>query len=336
MHKNGYSLTESLVVIGIVGLLSTILFPVLAAARAASKVTNRPNLEKISMAAIRYGQDYDEMIPVVSNGPWRNIRNVRDGELTQYGEARTDLWPLILLPYVKDRSVYRDPRRDDLSGVWRGPALASSDRGYVATANTFRNQSRYPFFGVNYIFLSPVVVPAGKMGDMTPTDFMSGEARSFNQATQPAKTVFYAVTSQGRLSTDNLISDSVGQVDSIHGSFSVNAPGMWMGDDEANRYIQFWNGTQCSGDWCGDITPQTPDKDPSTNNAYFEMPGRKNNVSFLDGHVKMMTDVQLAAGTNYLTATPNGKTEGLLGGGARITDKNKYLWNLDNNYYGRY
>lgn len=329
-----WSLIELLVAIGVVALLSSVLFPAFAAF-AKSKVTNKPNLERISRAAIAYGQDYDQMIPIAANGPWRNLRNVRDSDLTQYAEHRTDLWPLILLPYVKDVRVYRDPRRDDLAGIWSGPALASADPGYRATGNSYRNQNQASEFGVNYIFLSPLAIPANKIGDATPMDFMVGEARSFTQAKDPAHTVFYAVSMSGRLSADGLVSDFVGQVGKDRGFFAVNAPGMFS-QDPHDRYTKFWSGVDCGGDWCGDVTPATPDKIRSTSTAYFEEPTRRNNVAFMDGHVRNMTDVQMAAGTDYLTATPHADRAMQRGEGARITDKSKYLWNLDDNYYGRY
>jgi hypothetical protein len=44
-----------------------------------------------------------------------------------------------------------------------------------------------------------------------------------------------------------------------------------------------------------------------------------------------MTDRALAAGTTYSTAVPGGPDGG---GGAKIVDKDRYLWNLDDNYFG--
>ena len=54
-------------------------------------------------------------------------------------------------------------------------------------------------------------------------------------------------------------------------------------------------------------------------------------VAWVDGHAKYMKAGALAAGTDYGTAVPNGLDNG---GGARIVDKSKYLWNLDENYFG--
>lgn len=330
MKRKAYTLTELLAVVAIIAVLSAILFPVFEQARQASKVSNKTNLRQLAMAAGRYGQDYDERIPIIANGAWRNLRNVHDGDLTQYGEQRTDLWPLILLPYLKQgRETYVDPRRGDVPGIWSGPALASSDPGYQVLGATYRNQSRLPMFAVNYLFLSPMRIPESKMGEEMPTDFMVGESRAFFQALQPARTVFYVPSMIGRL--PNGFDDTIGELHTERGFFTATAPGTWpMASDSSSGYILFWNGTDCSGDWCGDITPSTPEQTRSTGFDYMEEVLGGNNVVFLDGHVRFMSDVDLAAGTDYLSATPSGVVNG---GGAVITDRSHYLWNLDSNFY---
>jgi prepilin-type processing-associated H-X9-DG protein len=50
------------------------------------------------------------------------------------------------------------------------------------------------------------------------------------------------------------------------------------------------------------------------------------NVAWLDGHAKFLKDGMLAAGTDYGTSTNPTATV--------ITDKSKYIWNLDDNYFG--
>lgn len=334
--RKAFTLIESLVSAAAVVVLAGVLFPLAGSTIESAKKSNTGNLSRIAKAAILYGGDYEERIPLTVNGPWRSLRNVRDGRLTEYGEQRTDAWPLLLLPYLKNnRETFVDPRRGDRPGVWSGPPLATDDPGFVLTKNTYRMQNREPMFGVNYEFLSPMVIPSTKMSDATPTDFMSSECRSFFQAWEPSQTIFYTVTMLGRQSRDNLKSDSIGTPQTERGDFAANAPGMWNPASSV-PYVQFWTGTDCSGDWCADIDPRSAGKQPSTSTNYFEEPGRRNNVAFLDGHVRALTDVQMAAGTDYLTATPNSAVPDAKGGGSRITDKTKYLWDLDNNYYGRY
>jgi len=335
MKRKAFTLIELLVVIAIIAILAAILFPVFAQAKkAAKKAASAQNNRQMALAGVMYGGDFDDGIPVMVNGDWRGLRNVRDGDLTQYGTQRTDGWPLLVAPYIKSLGLYVDPGRGDTPGVWRGPALASADAGYVAIKNTYRNQSRDSMYGVNYLFLRPLLIPASKMGDTTPTDFMSGESHTFTEADDPSGTVFYTESQFGYLSTDLLVTDFLGTLESAHGFFGVNAPGLWnVLASSSVPYVIFWNGTDCSGDWCGDFDPATTGRQKETNSVYIGYNDGAN-ATFLDGHVKYLKDNALAAGTNYLSATPNSVVPGANGGGATITDKAAYIWNLKNYYYG--
>ena len=318
-HSRAFTLNETIAAAACASILGAVVGPVFVHAQ---KPTSAANLARITTAAIHYGDDYDERIPLSLNGPYRDLANVHDGQLTVYGEGRADMWPLLLLPYVKDRKVFVDPTRKDANGIFSGPPLVRGDHGYVDTANTYRNQSRFAFYGMNYEFLSPLVIPASKMSDATPTDFMAGEVRDFFVAANPHATVFFVPSTRYHLDPGD-----------SRGFCAVNAPGMFaVLGIEFVPYVPFSNGTPCSGDWCGtDIDRQTPGIQTSEAAFYVDRPRRGNNVSFLDGHVKFMTTMELAAGTNYPTAKPMGPSNL---GGAVITDKSKYLWNLDDNYYG--
>src|SRR5678816_2929939 len=104
-----------------------------------------------ALAAIMYGSDYDDTIPITTNGWLCRMQNIRDKRLTvncpapgtQDLEAkdaakgqRTDAWPLLLLPYSRSRELYIDPRRSDATTnaaslkIWRFPAAAASDSDY--------------------------------------------------------------------------------------------------------------------------------------------------------------------------------------------------------------
>lgn len=317
-----FALSETITAAACLSVLGAVLAPVFTQH---NKATSSVNLARIATAAVRYGDDYDERIPLSLNGTYRNLVNVHDGALTSYGEKRSDMWPLILLPYIKDRKILIDPTRKDLGGIFNGPPLAPGDRGYRDTANTYRNQNRFAFYGMNYEFLSPLLVPASKMADATPTDFMAAEVRDFFVAANPHATVFFVPST--RFHED--VGDSRGFCD-------VNAPGMFeVLGDETNPYVPFTGDSPCSGDWCGtDVDPKKPGIQTSEAAFYQDPVSHGNNVAFLDTHVKYLTTVQLAAGTNYTTAKPQAVGKGVKLGGAVITDKRKYLWNLDDNYYG--
>src|SRR5436853_2988725 len=192
MKRKAFTLIELLVVIAIIAILAAILFPVFAQAKkAAKKAASAQNNRQIALADIMYGSDYDDTIAIMINGPYRDLRNVRDGVNTAYDEGRTDGWPLLVLPYIKSRGLYVDPGRADTHNIWSSPAHASADAGYDGLGASYRNQSRFSFYGVNYLFDSPLLIPANKMSDATPTDFMAGEAHTFTEADDPSGTVFY-------------------------------------------------------------------------------------------------------------------------------------------------
>ena len=338
MKRKAFTLIELLVVIAIIAILAAILFPVFAQAKkAAKKAASAQNNRQVALASIMYGGDFDDTIPVMVNGAWRNLKNTQDGIPTTYGDQRTDGWPLLVIPYIKSRGLFVDPGRGDSPGIWKGPALATQDALWnpvtSPTSNAYRGQNRFPMYGVNYLFVSPLLIPSNKLTDATPTDFMSGESHTFTEADDPAGTVFYTESQFGYLPTTT--TDTLGTLSTIRGFFGINAPGLWgVLAGSTVPYVIFWNGTDCSGDWCGDFNPGEPGRQKETNTVYIGYNDGAN-ATFLDGHVKYMKDNQLAAGTNYLSATPwDGAGVGYDGGGATITDKSAYLWNLTNFYYG--
>jgi len=336
MRRLGFSLVELLTIIAIIIVLAGILFPVFRQAAAAQgNHESAFNLKKIARAVDQYGEDADGGIIIIANGRYRNLLNIRDGVLNTYEEPRTDLWPLLLLPYLKKRELYVDPERGDEHNIYAFPAHASIDTGYDATGATYRNQSRFPMFALNYLFLSPFAIPASKLSDATPTDYMVGQGHKFDEADDPSNTVFFTVAQRGYIPTTT--TDVLGELDTTRGFFGVNAPGLWdlIVPTQTDGVIVFWDGTNCSGDWCGsDINPVQPGVQTSENFFYRHAGSTGNNVMFLDGHVSFKNASQLAAGTDYLTASPSDGGTGYFGGGAHITNKSQYLWNLNDYYYG--
>lgn len=329
MKRSAFTFAEVLTGVAVVAILSTILYPVFVQARVSGSASNSPNLRTISMASMAYGQDYDDHIPILINGFLRDLQNVHDGELTSYGEPRADGWPLFVLPYLSSRTTYIDPTRNDQFNIWSGPPLTPEDDGFVANGATYRNQSRFPFFAVNMIFLSPLVVESGEPPS---SDFATGETNGFFEASKPARTIFYLPSTRGYVKQSS--DDQIGLLDVNRGFWEVNAPGMWGLAPNSSPYVLFNDQTLCSGDWCGgDVDVDTPGVQTRQNTAYIDQSHAGNNVAFLDGHVQFMKPADMAAGTDYLTATPNGFING---GGAMITDKSRYLWNLNQNFYGLY
>jgi len=117
--RSGFTLIELLVVIGIIAVLSAILFPVFAQARAkARQIACLSNLKQIGLATSMYTQDYDETMPFAWN---------------QYGG-----WYNHINPYIKngtDAGVTWDSY--GAHGVWHCPDDKNPGLSYAANANIF-------------------------------------------------------------------------------------------------------------------------------------------------------------------------------------------------------
>src|SRR5215210_3296996 len=89
-RSKGFTLIELRVVIAIIAILASILFPVFARAREnARRASCQSNLKQQSLGMIQYMQDYDERLVY-----------------TVYGEAS---WRIRIFPYVKSTQVYFCP-----------------------------------------------------------------------------------------------------------------------------------------------------------------------------------------------------------------------------------
>lgn len=112
--RRGFTLIELLVVIAIIAILAAILFPVFARAREqARRSACLSNLKQLALAALMYGQDYDELLPVGAT-QGNPLLNVVQG----------------LEPYVKNRQVFYCPSITVL--VAYNPLLAPTDANWAA------------------------------------------------------------------------------------------------------------------------------------------------------------------------------------------------------------
>jgi len=117
-EKRGFTLIELLVVIAIIAILAAILFPVFARAReAARKATCISNVKQITLAAIMYAQDYDEVLPYCSCSAG-NAQSAHPVDIANlYNNAAIDaigsvgLWYLadLVRPYAKSLDIFVCP-----------------------------------------------------------------------------------------------------------------------------------------------------------------------------------------------------------------------------------
>ena len=98
LKRSGFTLVELLVVIGVIGILASMLMPALARAKAKANSTKcLNNIRQVNIAATMYAGDHDDEYP-------RRLR-------------RRDTWVYKLEPYYKDRGVLKCP--SDNFTEWR-------------------------------------------------------------------------------------------------------------------------------------------------------------------------------------------------------------------------
>ena len=115
LTKNGFTLIELLVVIAIIGILASMLLPVLAKAKGkANDVKSMSNLKQVSLALQQFVGDNDETYPKVYGGSgnkggkeWLNYRYPESSQILQYLGSKdvTELEKLFV--HAKDRNYKR-------------------------------------------------------------------------------------------------------------------------------------------------------------------------------------------------------------------------------------
>ncbi|MFP3903009.1 MAG: DUF1559 domain-containing protein [Armatimonadota bacterium] len=105
--RKGFTLIELLVVIAIIAILAAILFPVFARAREKARQSScLSNCKQLGLAAMMYGQDYDESVM-----PTRTGKNEAGSPMT-YWCPRANSEGL-LAPYTKNIQIFICPSRGE-------------------------------------------------------------------------------------------------------------------------------------------------------------------------------------------------------------------------------
>jgi prepilin-type N-terminal cleavage/methylation domain-containing protein/prepilin-type processing-associated H-X9-DG protein len=280
MNRKAFTLIELLVVIAIIAILAAILFPVFAQAKlAAKKTSSLSNTKQITLAAIMYGGDADDFLPLSQSGP--------NSKVQSGGAGHSNTWEGICLPYIKSQQLFVDVAVGDPDNIFSSGPYA-----------WYGNQNFFPDFGYNYMFLSPFWQCSTSL------------SRSFTAGVNPSNTVMFTTSST-----------AYGNQTPKLGYYDSNAPGAWPIVAPAPNACIYYYGAQYSGNWSANNPPAIGRVTSSTRTITY-LQGA--NVGWLDGHAKYMKDTNLAAGTNYGSASYTSSY-----GGAAITNVSAYLWSLD-------
>ena len=276
--RSAFTLIELLVVIAIIAMLAAILFPVFASAREkARQASCTNNLKQISLAAIQYSQDSDEML---MNGQtkWTATTACSTDPSDHVGEG----WAGQIYPYVKSTAVFVCPNDNTQFGwVPAGQTVPSSEVSYAYNENLLWVQ------GGNW---------CGGIGT-APTPV------GISRFTSPASTILFSEIGevykyQPDLSDGETLANSTGS----NGYYQSATWDGYMGGPSGVGYMES-GPVDAMG--CG------PQSLTSTANGYDpKYPNGRHGLgtvyAFADGHVKFLFGTQVSTGESATSPTSAG------------------------------
>ncbi len=145
-HIKGFTLLEILIVIGIIGILLAVLFPVLASSRDKARQSARiSNMRQIGVAIATYAQDYDSLYPSACDPVDKNVEAwgglSPDPDIVKELPLLTD----VLVPYIKNNQLWRCP--SDAGFPVNSPLFDD-----VVVLTPFACDSFFEKFGTSYVY----------------------------------------------------------------------------------------------------------------------------------------------------------------------------------------
>ena len=114
-RRHAFTLVELLIVIAIIVILASILFPLFARAREnARRSSCQSNLKQIVLAEMQYTQDYDERF----TGGLTRLLPIGTAGLCGSGSGDYNPWGYSLQPYIKNNQVFLCPSAGKPSGTY--------------------------------------------------------------------------------------------------------------------------------------------------------------------------------------------------------------------------
>jgi prepilin-type processing-associated H-X9-DG protein len=301
MKKQAFTLVELLVIVAIIAVLAAVLFPVFSASRPARQITSMNHANLIANGEALYSQDYDNYFVLVSQDS--ADMTCPSGIYCLHGYPFPALnWPILLLPYMGGSlGDFIYPATGDPQGIF--------GKHKNAIVQNWNLNAQY---GYNYQFLSPVGF--ANNGQITfPT-----LGRSYSAAIHPAQTVMFATAQSWALP-----GNGSAQFDTPDFDFA-QPPGTLEPLYYASDRVEFVGESSTPPLWQNNWIKNTPIGE-ITGDVRCLKPAAQATVAWVDGHVTNMTAIQLAAGTDFTTAT----TAEDNGFGTEITNVSQYLWTLD-------
>lgn len=167
----GFTLVELLVVLAIILVLASVLFPVFSSAKAAAqRTTCQSNFHQAQLASMLYVVDYDERMMPVNHQPALPATSRND---------RT--WVQLILPYLKSFTIFRCPSDH---GPRPAPE-ATFDQDLVPgdTDSRYYQASLRSNLGYNYLYLAPIYLDRTQRWTAAP--------RAMSEVSDQSRTVLY-------------------------------------------------------------------------------------------------------------------------------------------------
>jgi len=292
-RSRAFSLTELLVVVTIIAVLTAILFPVVSRAKAHAQATVcLSNFKQASLSIELYQSDYDDRYALSRYSTSLDATSKDD---------RT--WVQLVLPYSRDFRLYHCP--SDFTQRPESQAVFDEDLVPGDTYSRYYTASKRTNLGYNYLYLSPLTVMSAhlvaqsrsgmQVYDPSKMMVMGGSVHEVDAEGKPQGGGSYLIVPpcryalEGTFLRDTFKLDEVPDSAIFTGDLSWGVPGNRGGAGEMSQFGGLWP-------W---------------HNKHLT-------VAFADGHVKRMTLDQVSDGCSV---RPNWS--------GHVYDHGRYLWDLD-------
>jgi prepilin-type N-terminal cleavage/methylation domain-containing protein len=178
-NKRAFTLPELLIVLAIVAILASVLFPVFKYAKASAyKATCLSNFKHLQLATTLYVTDWDDRMMPVNHQPSSAPAN----------STNDRTWVQLTLPYAQNFSIYNCPSDTGQ----RPPAETTFDQDLVPgdTFSKYYSASQRVNAGYNYAYLAPVF--------QGPNGLWMADPRMMSSINEPSKTLLFVDSVYGR------------------------------------------------------------------------------------------------------------------------------------------